>query len=72
MRRVAVDSSSIAAVGYAEILRVLEVEFRNGGVYQYLNVPPDEYELLMSAPSKGRHVNQSIKPRFSFQRLAVR
>ena len=69
MRRVAVDSSSIATVGYAEPLRVLEVEFRNGGVYQYLQVPPDEYALLMAAPSKGRHVNQSIKPRYLFERL---
>ena len=39
MKRVAVDSSSIASVGYDSKAYVLEIEFRNGGVYRYLDVP---------------------------------
>ena len=69
MRRVAVVSTSISTVGYAEPSRILEVEFCNGGVYQYLNVPPDEHAALMVSASKGLHVNREIKTRFSFLRV---
>ena len=72
MDRVTVGSSSIAAIGYASASRVLEVEYCNGGVYWYLDVPPDEHAALMEAPSKGRHVNMSIKPRYSFERVGAR
>ena len=39
MQRQPVESSSLASVGYEERTRTLEVEFHNGGVYQYLEVP---------------------------------
>ena len=39
MKRAPVDSSSIATVGYDPASRTLEIEFRDGDVYQYFNVP---------------------------------
>ena len=39
MRRIALDSRSIAVIGYAASQRVLEIEFRNGHVYHYFDVP---------------------------------
>jgi hypothetical protein len=64
MKRIAVRSSSIASVGYDAAEFVLEIEFRNGRVYRYLNVPPAAHRLLLKAPSIGEFVNTIIKPRF--------
>lgn len=57
-------------MGYDERTRVLEIEFTTGAVYQYLDVPPGEYESLDTAPSKGRGFNSKIKDRYRFIRLA--
>ena len=65
MHRERVDSSSLNSLGYDARKRLLEVEFRNGGVYRYLDVPEDEYEALKGADSLGRHLNQEIKPFYS-------
>ena len=47
MERISVSSSNIASVGWED--GILEVEFTNGGVYQYQGVPEDIYAGLMAA-----------------------
>jgi len=69
VRRERLDSSSLASVGYDPSRQVLEVEFRNGGVYQYLDVPGEEYDELCEADSKGRYLNTEIKPNHRFRRI---
>jgi hypothetical protein len=69
MRRERLDSSSVASVGYDASARVLEVEFRNGGVYQYLDVQGEEYDEFSEADSKGRYLNTEIKPNHRYRRL---
>jgi hypothetical protein len=69
VRRERLDSSSVASAGYDPAAQVLEVEFRNGGVYQYLDVPGDEYEGFREADSKGRFLNSEIKPHHRYRRL---
>jgi len=64
MERTPVTSSSIAAVGYDSATFELEVEFRNGRIYRYQQVPIAAYRLLLQAPSIGEYVNRVIKPRF--------
>jgi hypothetical protein len=61
MRRVAVQSSNIASVGYDPTSSTLEIEFHNGGIYQYSNVPESIYNGIMSAASKGTYFDQYIK-----------
>ena len=64
MKRVAVDSTSIASIGYEPRRRELEVEFRqSGGVYRYFDVPSEEYAEFMAAGSKGAYLNQVFKPK---------
>jgi KTSC domain len=64
MQRVSVDSSSIASIGYAPEQQVLELEFRQSGeVYQYFDVPAEEYTAFLGADSKGTYVNQQLKSR---------
>ncbi len=71
MQRVPVESSSIASIGYASQERVLELEFRQSGeVYQYFDVPVEEYTAVLAADSKGTYVNQQLKPQgYRYQRL---
>ncbi|MEA2600901.1 MAG: hypothetical protein QOF89_1893 [Acidobacteriota bacterium] len=68
MRRQSVDSSAISSVGYDERKSMLEVEFRSGAVYDYLEVPPKVWQALLKAPSKGRFVSRRIRDRFPFIR----
>ena len=61
MVRQAVQSSSIASVGYDPVSRTLEVEFHNGHVYRYDDVPPDIADGLRQATSLGTYFNEVIK-----------
>lgn len=61
MRRTPVGSSNLASVGYEVETSTLEIEFHNGGIYQYSGVPENIYQGLMDAASKGRYFHQNIK-----------
>jgi len=69
MRRDPVISSNIVSAGYEPVSETLEIEFANGGVYQYYNVPPSIYEQFLAAPSKGRFLISQIKDRFPYARV---
>ena len=70
MRRMKVDSSAVRSVGYDEERRTLEVEFENGGVYRYADVPPEEVVALLEADSIGRYMNKHIKSHYSAERVS--
>lgn len=69
MQRTPVVSSNLASVGYDAEDRLLEVEFKNGTVYQYLNVGPDTWAAMQAANSQGQYLNQHIKPGHMFRKL---
>lgn len=69
MRRDSVVSSNIVSVGYDSPSETLEVEFQNGPVYQYYNVPQSIYEAFMAAPSKGQFLAYQIRDRFPYARV---
>ena len=64
MRRQPVDSSAISSLGYDARKSVLEVEFRSGAVYDYLEVPPKVWKAFLKAPSKGRFFSRRIRGQF--------
>jgi hypothetical protein len=64
MNRTPVSSSNLASIGYDAESLILEVEFNNGRVYQYFDVPQGTYDELMSASSKGSYMNNVIKKQF--------
>ena len=64
IKRDAVQSTALAAVGYSRRLRALEIEFRNGAIYRYLNVDPAIYHELMIAPSKARFYDEKIRRKY--------
>lgn len=55
-----VDSSMIQAVGYDEHTCRLEAVFNNGRTYCYEDVPPEEFQGLIEADSKGRYMRAHI------------
>jgi hypothetical protein len=64
IRRVPVESTALATVGYSKRLRALEIEFRNGAMYRYLDVAPDVYDALLQARSKARFYDQNIRHKY--------
>jgi len=69
MRRQAVDSTTMRAVGYDQTKRVLEVEFQSGALYQYLDVPRVIFQKLLNAESKGRYFNHEIRDSYEAVRV---
>lgn len=69
MNRMPVISTNLASVGYDANTMTLEVEFTNGSVYQYFDVPGTEYEALMSASSMGKYLNQNIKASYRYAQI---
>lgn len=62
MKRIPVVSSSeLVSVGFDADSRILEVEFRNGALYQYSNVPRTVYSGLLGASSRGSYFNEYVK-----------
>jgi len=69
MDRKRVASSNVASIGYDAPSQTLEVEFQNGSVYQYYNVPPGIFDAFAKAPSKGQFLAAQIRDRFPFARV---
>ena len=69
MKRYPVNSSNIASVGYDPATQTLEIEFHDGRVYQYFDVPQSVYEALMRAESAGKYLHEHIKGIYRYARL---
>lgn len=69
MIRQNVSSTNLRSVGYDGNMRLLEIEFNSGGLYQYLNVPEMIYNGLMSASSHGEYFHRNIKDRYTTTKL---
>ena len=59
-----VQSSAIAKVGYSKRRHILEIEFVNGAVYRYLDIPFSMHRDLMSAESKARFYDSKIRKHY--------
>jgi len=69
MNRTSVQSSNVASIGYDPGTLTLEVEFTNGAVYHYFDVPEVEYQNLIGAESVGSYLNQNIKSHYRYARM---
>lgn len=63
-----VESSMIDSVGYDEETRCLQVVFNSGKVYCYEDVPPEVFQELLAAESKGRYMLAHIIDVYSYRR----
>jgi hypothetical protein len=69
IRREPLSSSALATAGYSKRQHILEIEFCNGAIYRYLDVPPSVYRDFMSAKSQARYYDWNIKGRYASLRL---
>jgi hypothetical protein len=64
-----VKSTNVASIGFDKEASTLEVEFKTGGIYQYLSVPEQTFSAFMLASSKGRFFEQKIRNIFRTKRI---
>ena len=69
MESTPVESENLAAVGYDADEGTLQIEFRNGRIYEYYRVPSSVHHELMGAVSKGEYFSRNIKDVYRFRRL---
>jgi hypothetical protein len=64
-----VDSSNLNRVRYEEDRRRLEIEFNDGSVYEFYEVPPAEFDGLLAADSHGSYFYKHIRENYSYNRV---
>jgi KTSC domain len=69
MDRFSVSSSNVASIGYDAESATLEIEFHNGSIYQYFDVPENVFEGLRSAGSIGGYMAANIKGIYRYSRV---
>ena len=71
MNRTAVESSNVESIGYDPGKQLLEVAFKNGGIYQYAKVPAEVHAKLMEpGQSVGKFLHAAIKPHFACAKVS--
>ncbi len=61
-----VESDVIHAIGYDAEIHLLEIIFNDGRIYQYRGVPPQVFDGLKGAESKGRYFQENIRGEFQY------
>jgi hypothetical protein len=64
IKRLRIESTALATIGYSRRLRALEIEFRKGAIYRYLDVEPAVYEAFLHARSKARFYDENIRRKY--------
>jgi lysozyme family protein len=70
MQRTPLRSRALVSAGYDAAAQLLELEFHNGRVYRYREVPPGVFDFLMRTASKGSFVNRMIDGRYSYEEVS--
>ena len=69
MDRQPVQSSNLVSVGYDASSQTMEIEFRDGRVYQYFDVPGSVFDELVVAASAGSYFHHNIRGVYRYARL---
>ena len=54
---------------YNEAASTLRITYTSGNVYDYKDVPPDVFEEMKVAGSKGTFLNYRIKGKYRYKRI---
>lgn len=63
-------SKALEAAGYDSAARVLRLRFRNGGLYDYFEVPPTVFEALLLSAHPWTEWQEHIKATYSYEPVA--
>lgn len=66
MNRYSVNDGNIISVGYDEINKKLEIEFRLQAIHYYFDVSLDEFVALMKAPKIETHYFNFVYSQYIF------
>lgn len=69
IKRTAVSSSNLNSAGYDLKTQTLEIQFNDGSVYQYHQVPQEIYVGLMKAESHGSYFYAMIRNVFQYKKV---
>ena len=67
MEMIAVSSSNIESIGYED--ETLQVQFLNGSIYQYFDVPEHIFSGLCDADSVGIYLAANVKGIYRYSRV---
>ena len=70
MYKTKVESSAFSSIGYNAEQQVLEVQYKNGRIYQYIKVAYETYADFILSESKGKFLHEFIKNVYPFVRIA--
>ena len=65
MERSYVESSMIRSIGYNPEESTLEIEFKNGAVWQYFDFPESLWYDFENSDSKGKFFHREILKQFT-------
>lgn len=63
-----VDSSNLEQVGYDPDGMELYVQFKDGSLYVYTEVPAQVYDGLLLASSKGSYLHREVKGTYDYEK----
>lgn len=67
-----VTSSNVSKIGHDEDSKTLAVEFNDGSVYHYENVPKDVYDDILASKSVGKYIHSAVKGTYKHKKLDER
>jgi lysyl-tRNA synthetase class 2 len=58
-------------MGYNDSTKILEIEFQNGLVYQFLEVPPKIYMDLLRSAEIGKYFTDKVRTKFKSKQIVA-
>jgi hypothetical protein len=71
LERLPVKSRILRSVGYDASTKILEIEFQNSLIYQFLDVPPKVYADLMQSGEIGKYFTDKVRTRFRTKQVVA-
>lgn len=68
INRTPIQSSNINSIGHDVSSNTMEVEFKDGSVYTYHDVPKDVHQSLIGAKSVGSHFHANVKNKYKYSK----
>ncbi len=64
------QSKAVTTAGYDAATQRLQLEFSNGRVYEYFDVPRSVFDWLIRVSDKGAYVSRMLTPRYRYQEVS--